>query len=126
LVLFAVGFASDPLLGKVHQDGLAAYLAALLCFTTLFGLGTWFLLRYRVEYDEDCVAIHWPNGRCQSLPWSAVAQVEYKKGTGVVVTPITGKAMVIPSILPGADELIRVWLYEPRKGPLAFERPRSG
>ena len=108
MVLFAAGFASDPLLGKVHQDGLVAYLAALLGFTTLFALGTWFLLRYRVEYDNDCIAVHWPNGRSQALQWREVAQVEYKKGTGVVVTPLAGKAMVIPSVLPGAARLIQV------------------
>ncbi len=108
LVPFATGFASDALLGKIHDDGVIAYLAALVGSTTLFAVGTWFLLRYRVEYDEHYVAVHWPNGRRQALSWREIARIENKNGAGIVVTPLAGKAMVIPSVLPGAAHLIQV------------------
>jgi hypothetical protein len=107
-VLLALGFASDPLLGKIHRDDIFAYLIALLGFTVLLGLGTWFLLRYSVEYDENNITIQWPNGRRRSVPWNAVTRVEYKKGNGVIVSHMNGKPLLIPSILPGAGELVRV------------------
>jgi hypothetical protein len=105
--LFLLGFSSDIYLGKVKPDERLSYWLTFLGFAVLLGIGTWFLLGYKVEYDEEGLSVCSPPGRSRRILWSNVIGAEFKKGTGIVLNLRSGKRQVIPSLLPGVDEILK-------------------
>ena len=83
--LCALGFSRDLFLGKVGPDEWMRFWRALGVFALLATLGTWIILRYRVEWDEQAILVHSPLGTRRRIEWSEVISVKQIKGTGLVM-----------------------------------------
>ena len=106
IALCALGFSSDLFLGKVSPDEFARFGLTFGAFSLLAGLGTWILLRYRVEYDEEAIVVHSPLGTRRRIDWTDVVSVQQIKGTGLVIVIQGQKREVIPSLLAGASDFV--------------------
>lgn len=104
--LCALGFASDVFLGKVDPVDSSRFWRALAGFVLLAATGTWILLRYRVEYDEQAIFVHSPFGTCRRIQWGEVMSVQQIKGTGLVIGVQGQKREVTPSWIAGTSQFV--------------------
>ena len=105
--LCAIGFSSDLFLGKVGPDEWMRFWRALGGFALLATLGTWIVLRYRVEWDEQAILVHSPLGTRRRIEWSEVVSVKQIKGTGPVIEIQAQKREVIPPLVSGATDFLQ-------------------
>ena len=104
--LCALGFSSDLFLGKVGPDESMRFWRSLGGFGLLATLGTWIVLRYRVEWDEQAILVHSPLGTHRRIEWSEVVCVKKIKGTGPVIEVQGQKREVIPPLVSGATDFL--------------------
>jgi hypothetical protein len=106
MVLLVVGFSSDIFLGKVRPDESTQFWLTFGGFALLFGGASWFVVAYRVEYDDQCIVVHLPWGQGRRIEWAEVISVKYVKGSGIVITVQGQKREVITSLISGSARFI--------------------
>jgi hypothetical protein len=79
-------------------------------------IGTWYLHRYRLEYDNVQFTIRLPTGGHRTVAWESVVNVEHKKRSGVRVSVRSGKPAVVSQHLPGIDEFLNFASNKARLG----------
>jgi len=104
--LCALGFSSDLFLGKVAPDESMRFWRPLGGFALLAALGTWIVLRYRVEYDDQAILVYSPLGTRRRIEWTDVVSVKQIKGTGLVIGVQGQKREVIPPLVSGATDFV--------------------
>ena len=71
-----------------------------------FGIGCWYLLRYRVEYNHRQFVVRLPTGGHRTIAWESVVSIEDKKRASIRINIRSGKTCVITQHLPGINEFL--------------------
>lgn len=108
MALFVVGFSSDIFLGKIRPGEVMHFWLTFAGFGVLLVGASWFVMGYRVAYDDHCITVRLPWGRGRRIEWSEVTSVEYVKSSGIVIEVRGEKKEVITSMISGSADFMEL------------------